>query len=226
MKTHCNVIQDLLPLYSDGVCSKESRELVEEHLRTCAACRNELQTTADTYELPHPNEQKMAAAASAGWKKAKKRYFLTVTTAVIIAIAFICAVICGRQTAFLISAQDAFTAAHPTYVSHSWCLLALLLAPALLAWGQLALLRRRGMTPGSQAVCCIISAVMLTLEVPALRAAADQHYHMSMLVSDYGLRLPADGGWLLLILAVALIAATATQLLTVIFSALLRCGEK
>lgn len=36
--THCNIIRDLLPLYVDGVCSVESRELVEDHLARCPAC--------------------------------------------------------------------------------------------------------------------------------------------------------------------------------------------
>lgn len=39
--TSCNIIQDLLPLYLDNACSKESRELVEEHLARCAACRKQ-----------------------------------------------------------------------------------------------------------------------------------------------------------------------------------------
>lgn len=43
MKKNCNVIKDLLPLYIDDVCSKESRNLVEEHLRTCNNCQNYLE---------------------------------------------------------------------------------------------------------------------------------------------------------------------------------------
>ena len=39
--TSCNIIQDLLPLYLDNACSEESRELVEEHLTHCAACRKQ-----------------------------------------------------------------------------------------------------------------------------------------------------------------------------------------
>ena len=35
----CEVIRDLLPLCADGVASDESRAAVEEHIRTCAACR-------------------------------------------------------------------------------------------------------------------------------------------------------------------------------------------
>ncbi|MGN0333311.1 MAG: zf-HC2 domain-containing protein [Lachnospiraceae bacterium] len=35
----CNIIQDLLPLYQDRICSEESRKIVEEHLKTCNTCR-------------------------------------------------------------------------------------------------------------------------------------------------------------------------------------------
>ena len=34
----CSVITDLLPLYQDGLCSLESRELVETHLQHCKTC--------------------------------------------------------------------------------------------------------------------------------------------------------------------------------------------
>ena len=39
MKAECEVVRDLMPLYIDGVCSTESRALVEEHLSGCDACR-------------------------------------------------------------------------------------------------------------------------------------------------------------------------------------------
>ena len=35
----CQIVQDLLPLYLDGVCSPASAALVEEHLAACEACR-------------------------------------------------------------------------------------------------------------------------------------------------------------------------------------------
>ncbi len=43
MKVHCDVIQDLLPLYADGACSPESRKLVEEHLEECEECAKMLE---------------------------------------------------------------------------------------------------------------------------------------------------------------------------------------
>jgi len=38
-KKNCDLIRDLLPLYADGVCSKESRLAVAEHIKTCPDCR-------------------------------------------------------------------------------------------------------------------------------------------------------------------------------------------
>lgn len=35
----CNVTRDLLSSYLDEICSGESRELVEEHLKECSSCR-------------------------------------------------------------------------------------------------------------------------------------------------------------------------------------------
>ena len=35
----CNVIIDMLPLYKEEICSDETKELVEEHLRSCENCR-------------------------------------------------------------------------------------------------------------------------------------------------------------------------------------------
>ena len=39
MKVTCKVIQDLLPLYHDGVASPDTAALVEEHLKDCEACQ-------------------------------------------------------------------------------------------------------------------------------------------------------------------------------------------
>lgn len=41
---NCSIINDLLPLYVDGCCSRESEALIKEHLGGCKACR-------ETYEL-------------------------------------------------------------------------------------------------------------------------------------------------------------------------------
>jgi hypothetical protein len=38
----CETIYDLLPLYAEGICSVQSRELIERHIESCAVCGNEL----------------------------------------------------------------------------------------------------------------------------------------------------------------------------------------
>ena len=49
MKTiDCALAQDLMPVYTEGMLSPESREALEEHLAGCEACRR----TAD--EMCHP----------------------------------------------------------------------------------------------------------------------------------------------------------------------------
>ena len=37
-ENYCEVVQDLLPLYQDDICSKTSKKIVEEHLKTCVDC--------------------------------------------------------------------------------------------------------------------------------------------------------------------------------------------
>ena len=49
---HCNVIQDLLPLYADDVVSEESRKLVEHHLECCPECRQTLGEIQTSIPIP------------------------------------------------------------------------------------------------------------------------------------------------------------------------------
>ncbi|MBE6996385.1 MAG: hypothetical protein E7429_06670 [Ruminococcaceae bacterium] len=72
---NCDIIQDLLPLYYDGVCSAGSRKAVEEHLESCEDCRGLL---ADL-DAPLPGAKAVKAAddatavkkISGEWEKSK-----------------------------------------------------------------------------------------------------------------------------------------------------------
>ena len=78
MSAPCKIIRDLLPLYCDGVCSEESRKLVEEHLQSCEACKKDQQimsVDAKTVSV-HANDKKIAKAAAVAWKKGKRKAFL------------------------------------------------------------------------------------------------------------------------------------------------------
>lgn len=67
MKYPCNLIQDLLPLYHDGVCSRESIEIIENHLSECTACKEYYASLCEADEIvvkPQNEEQEMKKAAS------------------------------------------------------------------------------------------------------------------------------------------------------------------
>ena len=51
-KIQCAVIRDLLPLYYDGICSDETKNLVEEHIASCDECKTELESLNATIEIP------------------------------------------------------------------------------------------------------------------------------------------------------------------------------
>ena len=51
VKVSCRIIEDLLPLYADDVCSSESRRLVEEHIAECPECSKKLNMMKDTSDI-------------------------------------------------------------------------------------------------------------------------------------------------------------------------------
>lgn len=42
----CNIIADLLPLYADGICSEDTKTVVEHHAAECEECRKKLESMA------------------------------------------------------------------------------------------------------------------------------------------------------------------------------------
>lgn len=53
----CEIIRDLVPLYLDGVCSEETKKMVEEHLAECTECREYIeQLKADLNMRKEPVE--------------------------------------------------------------------------------------------------------------------------------------------------------------------------
>lgn len=56
MRFPCKLIQDLLPLYIDGICSEDSRTAVEAHLEECEKCKK-------YYEAMHTMEQNVRGDA-------------------------------------------------------------------------------------------------------------------------------------------------------------------
>lgn len=84
MKLSCEVVQDLLPLYIDSVCSGDSAELVEEHMVECNVCKqvyDDMKSDGKAEELAQSEDFKNRQTDSVKkvkkkWSRSKK-FFLT-----------------------------------------------------------------------------------------------------------------------------------------------------
>ncbi len=78
-KISCNIIRDLLPLYIDGVCSSDSIDAVEEHLKDCPLCETEflnLQKNTDIKPTIDKDIDKAVKNANKKIRNAKKKVFI------------------------------------------------------------------------------------------------------------------------------------------------------
>ena len=81
----CKVIEDLLPLYLDNVCSDTSKQLVGEHLKECEDCRRLINTT-QVVGVPHfePERPAVDNAVRKGLKRIRFRWWASILIVIII----------------------------------------------------------------------------------------------------------------------------------------------
>lgn len=80
MKWNCDLIQDLLPLYEEDLCSPSSRQAVQEHLGECESCRR---LTAPL-PIEEPKDTHAAdRAVKKSMKKVKRRWLASLLAAVL-----------------------------------------------------------------------------------------------------------------------------------------------
>ncbi|MGG4093683.1 zf-HC2 domain-containing protein [Paenibacillus lautus] len=81
-RVSCDIIQDLLPLYYDDVCSTDTKALVDEHLADCPDCREVLSHMSSSMSLPaqtiEQNKQESAGLqqVAAQWSRTKWNSFI------------------------------------------------------------------------------------------------------------------------------------------------------
>ncbi len=73
MEKTCEIIKDLLPLYIDGVCSEDSKNAVEEHIKTCEDCKRELEDYRGEISAVERQEEEVIKKISSRWKKSKTK---------------------------------------------------------------------------------------------------------------------------------------------------------
>lgn len=112
MKYPCNLIQDLLPLYHDGVCSEESAKIVEEHLSECTTCRhyyavlNESEPIVVAPENPEQEMKKAVSYRNVKKKLLKKQICIAAITFFVIAVMIFSAIALLKNSKHVISYED------------------------------------------------------------------------------------------------------------------------
>ena len=64
----CDVIMDLVPLYVDGCCSEESRQLVKAHLESCESCQRAYSAMNQKTDVPQVKAPKIKMRRISDWK--------------------------------------------------------------------------------------------------------------------------------------------------------------
>ena len=85
MNLNCEIVQDLLPLYADDVCSAESRAAVEEHLQSCESCRKQYaRMTPQVKEPPLPPSSEDSRRFRKGMRKVRRRWFASLAAVLLL----------------------------------------------------------------------------------------------------------------------------------------------
>lgn len=94
---NCSIIQDLLPLYLDQVCSSQTTRAVEEHLAACPACQSLLDEMRRESAVPEhiqvqaQQEANVLRGVKRKFSARRRRSVLTVVLAALLAIAVLIA---------------------------------------------------------------------------------------------------------------------------------------
>lgn len=185
-RIECDIIQDLLPLYQDQICSEKSCNLVETHLQECSDCRkvaSSLQThtiedailmdAKDVFETHKKKERRRSATAG---------MIMTVILLIPIIICFICNLAVGGGlnwffivlTALLVAASvtlvPLFSTRHKlprAIMAMTGALILLYLASSLVTGGRWFGVATIGTVFGLSTIC--LPLILLHYDQPQLR---------------------------------------------------------
>ena len=99
MSRECSIVKDLLPLYIENMLSEDSFAFVEEHLQSCAKCREYLESLKGTNDECIENLEIIDKGETMKniQKKMRKNKILTIFATIILTILLI---MLGLQTYF------------------------------------------------------------------------------------------------------------------------------
>lgn len=103
MKENCEIIKDLLPLYADKVCSKQTKIIVEEHLEKCKKCMeyyNIIKEENKSIELDEKKELKRF------YKKIRNNKIASIILTIVIMLGLLIVVYFFNKSDFLMKYKD------------------------------------------------------------------------------------------------------------------------
>lgn len=93
MKLPCEIVQDLLPLYADGVCSEQSKTEIQTHVAECEGCRRQLeamrsqeQALKETKEM---KDMKFAQGLNGLKRRVNRKLRIVIAESVVAAVALV-----------------------------------------------------------------------------------------------------------------------------------------
>ncbi|MBQ5312336.1 MAG: zf-HC2 domain-containing protein [Oscillospiraceae bacterium] len=85
----CSIIEDLIPLYKEGLCSEDTALMVEEHIKECEACRRLCEdiSAPESTDVDTPDESKVFNRVNRKMKMSRKKIIgLSVVLIIILGI--------------------------------------------------------------------------------------------------------------------------------------------
>lgn len=95
IRYECELIQDLLPLYQDNVCSNSSKIVVEEHLMECESCKMMMQQLKSTSYDEILTKEKNDVLGTHAKKERRRSTTIGLATAGVLMIPVIVCLICN-----------------------------------------------------------------------------------------------------------------------------------
>lgn len=113
MNKNCNIVRDLIPLYSDNTVSDESRKFIEEHCRTCDECNRILSLSKTEIDKTAHLDDEINSVWKSIEKQNKKKRIIKVSIAAILVTVLIPLIIIGAN--YMYGADNTDTAKSPYF---------------------------------------------------------------------------------------------------------------
>lgn len=86
----CSIVEDLLPLYLEDMCSEETKAALEEHLQGCSVCGEKLARLRDSVIIPQMKKEERRPPIADYAKKVKRHRIRVAISVVLICALAVC----------------------------------------------------------------------------------------------------------------------------------------